>query len=210
VIDNLIKVYDDLFKSERIKELAQVANEYQLPFEKRASFSDQILQIKGFKLFQVKGAKRFLGIISQATTDFPGHIRFYDFAYTKDLETYTTSVIEITSEELFSDYFLIQPKGTLTKFKDFFVADHKLFPRLDDFHANFEISTKTSDAMLLVRESALSLLTKYPHITVEAEGNHFLFYTRKKMMPVHKIINTINFAEDFVDLLYFDEEDDFV
>lgn len=210
MIDNLVKVYDDFFKSERMKELSQVAGEYQLRFERRASFADQHLQIKGFKLFQGKGAKRLIGILSEETTDFPGHLRFYDYAYTKDLETFTTSVIEITSDELFSDYVMIQPKGAFTKMKNFFVADQKLFPRLTNFHANFQISTKTSDAMLLLRESALELLTQFPNITIEAEGNHFLFYQRKKIIPVHKIHTMMNFAEDFVDLLYFDEVDDYV
>ena len=211
MIDNLVKAFDDLFKSERMKELQQVADEYQLAYTRRAAFADQDLQIKGFKLFQTKGAKRLIGILGQETVDFPGRIRFYDFLYTKDLETFATSVIEISCDEIFSDYFMIQPKGTLTKFKDFFVSDPKMFPRLKEFHNSFQISTKSSDAMLILREAALELLLKHPNLTIEAEGNYFLFYRRKKTVPVHKIIPMMNFSEDFVDMLYYeDEEEDFV
>ncbi len=210
VIDNLVKAYDEMFKSDRMQELGQVANEYQLNFNKRVSFAEQDLSLKGFKLFQVKGAKRLIGVLSQNTVDFPGHIRFYDFVYTKDLETFSSSVIEINCTEAFTDYFIIQPKGAFSKMKDFFVSNQKPFPHLKDFHTNFQISTKSSDAMIVLREPALELLNQYPNITVEAQGNHFLFYTRKKAMPVHKIIETMNFAEDFIDMLYLDDEQDFV
>jgi hypothetical protein len=210
MFESLVQVYDEFTKNGRIQDLKQLAKEQRFSFSKRVSFGSQITELKGFKVFAKKGTKRLVGLISQATEGFKGEIRFYDFLRTYELETYTTSVIEIRCDELFAEYLTIQPKGALEKMKGIFVSEEKEFPHLQLFHQNFQISSRSPDASLLLKESVVDLMSQFPGLTFEAEGNYFLFYFRKKEMKIQQIIPNINFAEEFVRLLCFDQEGDFV
>lgn len=210
MLDNLVKVYDEFSKGGRVQDLEQLAREYKLSFTKRESFGKQTTEIKGFNIFSKKGAKRFIGILSLKSEKFKGQIRFYDYLKTKDLETSTTSIIEIFCEDIYTDYFKISPKGAIGKMKGIFVSDQGYFPELIEFHSKFVISTEVEEEDLIIRESALNLILDFPKITCEADGNYFLFYFRKKEAKIQDIISTIDFAEEFVRLLCFDESGDFV
>jgi hypothetical protein len=210
MIDNLVKIYDEVFKSQRVQELEQLAAEKQFSFIKRAAFSTQLTELKSFKVFSSKGAKRFLGVIFQELEELNGMIRCYDYLNTKDLETKSQSIVEIYSEDLVADYLMIEPKSTFSKMKGFFVASESPFPHLETFNHNFQISSKIPEADLLLKESALKLMSFYPGLTFEAMGNHFLFYYRKREMKIPEILPLITFAEEFINLLRFDDMDDYV
>jgi len=208
MLDNLVKIYDDFAKSGRIQDLEQLAKELGYPFAKRMPFGPQTTEIKGFNLFSKKGSKRFIGVISIPAKAFKGSIRFYDYLNTRDLETSTHSVIEIHCEDLYTDEFIIQPKGALRKMKGLFVAPSNPFPHLKDFNSKFEISAYYEGSIL--KESALDLMVDFPGITCEAEGNYLIFYYRKKEIPIAEIIDIVAFAEEFVRLTKFDTSDDYV
>ncbi len=210
MIDQLVKVFDTLTKAGRFEELSLLANDYKLDFKKRSLISAERTEIRGFKVFSKKGAKRFLGILGQASDKFNGQIRFYDFANTKDLETKTTSVIEINCEDIYVDYVEIEPKGTFSKMKGFFVSENLQFPELTTFNQQFQISSRRENGSFWLNKAALVILNDYPGLTMEAEGNNFLFYFRKKEMPVQDIIKAMDMAEEFVRLTCFDQSDDFV
>ncbi len=210
MVDSLVKIYDEFFKSQRSQELEQLAREQQFSFTKRETFSQQLTEIKGFKIFNSKGTRRFLGIIAQDLTDVKGQIRFYDSLRTKDLETKSQSILEIYCENIFADYLIIEPKSTFTKMKGFFVGTEEPFPNLHTFNQNFQISSKIPEASLLLKASALNLMIDFPGITFEALGNHFLFYYRKKELKPHEIVPLMDFGETFLNLLCFDNSDDYV
>jgi len=210
MIDQLVKVFDTLTKAGRLEELSLLADDYKLDFKKRSLISAERMEIRGFKAFSRKGAKRFLGILSQASDQFNGQIRFYDFANTKDLETKTTSVIEVNCEDIYVDYVKIEPKGAFSKMKGIFVSENLQFPELTTFNQQFQISSTTENGSFWLNKIALGTMSKFPGITMEAEGNNFLFYFRRKEMPVQDIIKTIDMAEEFVRLTCFDQSEDFV
>ena len=210
MLDNLVKVFDDFSKGGRVQDLAQLAKEYSFSFEKRQSFGVQPTEIKGFKAFAKKGTKRLIGISSTNPLKFKGKVRFYDYLKTKDLETSTTSIIEIFCEDIFTDYLMIQPKGVIKKMKGLFSSDRIYFPKFKSFHSQFVITSEVDEEDSILRESALSLMLDFPKVTCEAEGNHFLFYVRKKDIKIQDIIPTMEFAEEFVRLICFDKTGDFV
>lgn len=210
MIDKLVHVFDHLTKANRLEELALLAEDFKLEFQKRVPISAQRTEIRGFDVFSKKGTKRFLGILSEPSDRFSGQIRFYDYLKTKDLETKTTSVIEVFCDDICTDYVKIEPKSTFSKMKGFFVSGQKQFSGLDDFYQQFEISARQENGTFWLKKNALSSLTEFPGLTMESEANHFLFYYRKKEIPVQKIIPLMEFAEEFVRLTCFDQTDDFV
>lgn len=211
MLDNLVKIYDEFTKGDRVQNLSQLAQEEHLSFEKRQPFGQQTTDIKGFKIFSGKGSKRLIGILSRPPkTIIDARIRFYDYLVTKDLETKSHSVIELFVKDMDTDYFIIEPKGAIGKMKNIFYSAPLLFPELKEFHKSFRVNYEHPDDVYLLKRSALDLMTQYPEMTCEAEGNYFLFYRRKKVMEVQEIIPCMEFAEEFISLLCYDDSEDFV
>ncbi len=210
MVDKLLDIFDNLTRGARIEELNQLAQEYNLGFQKRLDFAKERIDIKGFKLFGKKGAKRLLGVISILSESFEGSVRFYDYMNTRDLETYTTSVVEVYCAQVNNPYVKIEPKNAFDKMKGFFVSEQKQFENIDAFYQNFQISTKQEGDDFWLKPAALQHLLNFPGITLEAEGSSFIFYIRKKKLEVPQIIPRMDFAEEFVRLICFDYSGDFV
>jgi len=210
MIDKLVNVFDQFMQGDRIQELSLLASDYKLSFYKRSPISAEVIEIRGFEVFGKKGTKRFVGIIGEPSNPFKGQIRFYDYLRTKDLETKTTSVIEVYCEDIYTDYIKIEPKGTFAKMKGFFTTENQQFPDIKSFYQAFQISSKEEGGARWLNKSALQSMEDYPGMTIEASGNHFLFYYRNKQMPVQNIISMMEFAEEFVRLTCFDRSQDFV
>ncbi len=210
MFDALVKLYDDFASKERIQNLAQLARENQFDFKNRIEFGRQPTALKEFDAFDKKGTKRFIGVLDQPMEGAKGTVRFYDFLTTKDLETKSQSIVEIHCEDIFVDHFKIEPKSNFAKMKGFFVSDKLDFPDLKTFNSQFQISSSNENGATPLTRKALQLMEDFPGIRMEAEENYFLFYYLKKDIKLSDILPTIDFGEEFVRLLCFDREDDYV
>ncbi|NNE28005.1 MAG: hypothetical protein HKN16_00105 [Saprospiraceae bacterium] len=210
MLDTLTKLYDDFTKSGRVQDLGQLAHEEGMQFQKRTKFGNQPTELKSFKIFQGKGYKRLLGLMARKASDFEGKIRFYDFLETVDLETYTHSILEVKCDAIFIESLRIEPKGAFKKMKGFFISDESPFPALSEFNNQFQISSKEPDDILWLQEKALELMEGFKGLTMEAHGNYFIFYFRKKTVKIHEILDLADFAEEFVRLVCNDRSGDFV
>ncbi len=210
MLDDLVNIFDDFTKNQRTQNLAQLGLENDLTFAKREAFGIQITFLKGFKIFSTKGKKRFIGILSLYLDKIGANLRFYDYLNTKDLETKTTSVIEICCEEMDTEYFRISPKNSLRKLAKYFKISRNRNTVNDDFLNQYKITLKNSLHPFKIQESVQLLLLKNPGLTIEAEGNYFLFYYKRKEIKIQDILYTFDVAEDFIKLLYLDYSEDFV
>lgn len=208
MLDNLVKIYDDFTKGGRTQDLQQLAKELNYSFSKRDSFGTQTTEIKGLDIFSKKGTKRLIGVIDFPSTAFKGTIRFYDYLNTKDLETATTSIVEVRCEDLLTERFKIQPRGPLRKMKGLFLRSANPFSYLKEFNSKFEI--EEFDDGSLLKESAMELMTEFPGITCEAEGNYLVFYYRHKEVSIADIVSMVAFAEEFTRLTKDDLSGDYV
>lgn len=210
MIDKLVNLYDDFTKRNRIEDLEQLGREYGFEYEKRASYGHRPTELKTFNAFSGKGNKRLLGVLTAATDAFKGTSKFYDYLNTKDLETKTQSIVEIYCDDFFADPIIIQPKSGLSKLKGWLVSEARQFPELKEFYQLFKVSTEHQEDSLWLSEKALSLLIDFPGLTLEAQGNHFIFYYRKKELELTKIMPLVEMAEEFVRLTCHDRSADYV
>lgn len=210
MIESLIKLFDEFTRRGRIDDLYQLSREYGFDFQKRVSFGQQATELKSFRIFRQKGIKRLLGILSLESEQFNGHLRAYDFLRTKDLKMKDQTIIEIFCEDIFTDPVMIQPRSAFDIIKGFLVAEQRQFPKLTNFYQQYQISSPGQDDTLWLNEKALELMSKFQGLTLEAEGNYFLIYIRKKQMNAKEIMPILEFAEEFVRLTCFDRSADFV
>lgn len=201
MLDKLVDLYDSWSKGARAKDLEQLASEFDLRYERRVEFGDQPSDIKSFNVFSKKGIKRFMGVMETDLEKGKGTARFYDYIRTKDLETFSRSVVEIYCEDIRTDYFFIEPKGIFTRTKHMFKPRLKIHPKLKTFHKKFYIDTISEEVQYVLNRKVLDLMLDYPNLKMEAKGHCFVFYLKKGEMPVDQIMPFIDFAEELVSLL---------
>ena len=210
MLDKLVDIYDSWSKGGRAQDLKQLASEYDFRYERRVEFGHQPSDIKSFKVFSNKGIKRFMGVMETDLEKGKGTARFYDYIRTRDLETYTRSVVEVYCEDISTPYFHIEPKGIISRTKNIFKSKLKIHPELKSFHKNFYINTESKEVEYVLNRKVLDLLLDYPNLKMEAKGHCFVFYLKKDEMPIGDIMPLIDFAEEVVSLLGTGEDGGYV
>jgi len=210
MLDKLVDIYDSWSKGGRAKDLKQLAKEYDFRYERRVEFGDQPSDIKSFKVFSKKGIKRFMGVMETDLEKGNGTARFYDYIRTRDLETYTRSVVEVYCEDIKTHYFHIEPKSLINRATNIFKSRLKIHPQVKAFHKNFYIHTESQDVQYVLNRKVLDLLLDYPKLQMEAQGHCFVFYLKKEEMPIGQIMPLMDFAEEVVSLLGTGEDDGYV
>ena len=210
MFDKLINIYDQWAKGGRAKDLEQLAREVNFRYDQRVEFGNQPSDIKSFKVFSQKGIKRFMGVMETDLEKGNGTIRFYDYIRTKDLETYTRSVVEVYCEDLRTDYFKIEPKGFINRTKNIFKSGPKIFSDVKAFHKKFYIETESPEVKYVLNRKALDLMLDFPNLNMEAKGHCFVFYQKKEEMPIDQIMPLIDFAEELVGQLGTGEDSGYV
>ncbi len=200
MFEDLLNFYDDFTKNERTQSLSRLAEEQNFEFRKREPFGEQATILKAFDIFQKKGAKRFLGIIDIPTSELiEGNIRFYDYVVTKDLETKTSSIVEIYSPQTFPGEFSIRPRTSLSKLLKSSSNLNAAFRKGFKVDSNFDLPTLTKEILL-----------DFPKIRIEAKNEVFLFYRKNKQIPITDIFKIVGFAEDFIESFDNRDGEDFV
>jgi len=210
MLDQLVSVYDAWSKGGRALDLEQLAMENEFKFSKREPLGEQMSRIKGFELTKKKGSSRLLGILEGEMIDGEGVLRAYDFMRTQDLETYTTTVIEICSDIVSVDYFKIVPRGFMSGAKKLFKKYPKPFPNNKAFHKQFFVESKSIHLESTLNPAIMDLMMEEPKLTVEGYGSFFIFYKRHKTLPVLDIMPKVAFAEEFISLLSQGERSGYV
>lgn len=210
MFDQLVSVYDAWSKGGRAQDLEQLAMEYEFKFSKREPLGQQVSQIKGFELIKKKGTSRLLGIIEGDLIEGEGILRAYDFLRTQDLETMTTTVIEIYSESVRVDYFKISPKGFFSGAMKMFKRYPKPFPKEKAFHKQFIIQSKSRHLETILTPELMDLMLDEPDLTMEGYGSYFIFYKKNKTLPVLEIMPNVAYAEECVGLLARGESSGYV
>lgn len=210
MLDALVDIYDSWSKGGRAKDLKQLAREYDMKYDRRVDFGNQPTDIKAFKVFKGSGIKRFMGVLETDLESGKGTARFYDYLRTKDLETYTRSVVEVYCEDVRTDYFKIVPKGIWNRTKNLFKSSSNIHKSAKAFHKRFYLETNSSEVQYTLNRKALDLLLDYPNINMEAKGHCFVFYKKKEEMDIDQIMPLLDFAEEVVACLGTGEDGGYV
>jgi len=202
LFEDLVNIYDDFTKNERTQSLARFADENGFEFNKREPFGEQATLLRNFKIFKKKGVKRFIGIVKIPSREgLDAAFRFYDYLVTKDLETTTTSIIEIFIPDSTFGRFRIKAKNGLSRMlsQTFSKSIEAKFKKRFSVESNIDIPLRIKELML-----------DRSKLTVEGFEDTMLFYHHNKPIELTEIFDYVEFAEDFVSMLESTDYEDFV
>jgi len=203
---------DQFFKDDRVEELRQLAQKMKFTFLAKQRFSEQAFEIKDFRIFKGKKAKRFKGILSTQLVELGLKVRIYDYVYFGDEGKKTTTIFEFQSKNLQFPRVRIQRKKTTDFLKKLFKNSPDLpYPGWDYLHKKYTIQCENPFRF----EEAINIffleeLLQQPEISVEGEDDHLIFYLPKKKLPVKEIPKYYEWSLKQIKLLKYNPEDDYV
>lgn len=205
LVDLLVDFKDKIFKDGRSAEYSQLAREKGFKFRKRERFADQDYRIKDFILFKNKSGRRLKGLVFRSETNGTSS-RIYDFWSNNDMEESKTTVIELYHPELNISPFEIRPKRMIKWAKEIIAREQKPFGELVSFNSFYEIkSPNILNTSAELNEVFLDLVSTRKKLRVEGTGQYLLVYYKNKQIPVSKMMEEYQFAQELLVLLLNNE-----
>jgi len=207
--------FDDLIdsfkKNGRVEEMRQIARANKFRFKDREKFAQQDYLLKSFTIFNGKKDKRLKGIMMKEELAFNADIRIYDYWYFGDFKKRKTTVFEIKCAEFDFPKFEIRTKGLFNKMSDLVLSKEKAFPNATDFHAAYEIVTEDSEALEIeLNLQSLNFILDKKDMLVEGDGDYLLVYFLYKQIPAREIMEEYEDVLDFVEVVFKNDEGEFV
>ncbi|MFK7772834.1 MAG: hypothetical protein AB8F94_11865 [Saprospiraceae bacterium] len=207
--------FDDLIdsfkKNGRVEEMRQIARANKFRFKDREKFANQDYLLKSFTIFKGKKDKRLKGIMMKEELAFNADTRVYDYWYFGDFKKRKTTIFEIKCAEFDFPKFEIRTKGLLNKMSEFVLSKDKTFPDATEFHASYEIVTEDPDRLEAeLNLQSLNFILDKKNMFVEGDGDYLLVYFLYEQIPAREIMEEYEDALDFVDIVFKNDEGEFV
>ena len=191
-----------ILKDGKSTEFQQLEEEQGFDFVKREKFADQDYNIKEFRLFRKKHARRLKGLISREVEKDKIKHRIYDYWTNNDMEESKTTVIELFHSGLRLSPFEIRPKRTIKWAKEIIGREPRIYEHLESFHSFYEIiSENEARTASELNEVFLDLVSTKVKLRVEGEGHYLLVYYQNKQIPIARLMDEYNFALELQELL---------
>ena len=207
--------FDDLIdsfkKNGRVEEMRQIARANKFRFKDREKFAQQDYLLKSFSIFKGKKDKRLKGIMMKEELAFNADIRMYDYWYFGDFKKRKTTIFEIKCAEFDFPKFEIRAKGLFNKMSELVLSKDKAFPDATDFHTTYEIVTEDPEALEAeLNLQSLNFILDKKDMLVEGDGDYLLVYFLYKQIPAREIMEEYEDVLDFVDVVFKNDEGEFV
>ncbi len=207
--------FDDLIdsfkKNGRVEEMRQIARANNFRFKDRERFANQDYLLKSFTIFKGKKDKRLKGVMMKEELAFNADLRVYDYWYFGDFKKRKTTVFELKCAEFDFPKFEIRTKGLFNKMSELVLSKDKVFPGATDFHATYEIITDDSEGLETeLNLQSLDFILDKKNMLVEGDGDYLLIYFLYKQIPAREIMEEYEDVLDFVDVIFKNDEGEFV
>jgi len=105
--------------------------------------------------------------------------------------------------------FEIRPKGAVSKMKEFFVEDDRIFPQITEFHTQYEIiSEEINELRFELNHDVLELIAKHPGLSIEGEGHYLLLYRQNKLVEPQYFFSYYEMLVKLIDTLITGQSDE--
>ncbi|MFK8007753.1 MAG: hypothetical protein AB8H03_15350 [Saprospiraceae bacterium] len=207
--------FDDLVdrfkKNGRIEEMRQIAHANNFKFKNRDNFANQDYLLKSFSIFNGKKDKRLKGIMMKEELAFNADLRVYDYWYFGDFKKRKTTIFEIKCAEFDFPKFEIRTKGLLNKMSELVLSKDKVFPDATEFHTTYEIVTDTPEELETeLNLQSLDFILDKKNMFVEGDGDYLLVYFLYSQIPAREIMEEYEDVLEFVDVIFKNDEGEFV
>lgn len=202
---------DAILGNERQSDLQQVAEKQGFRYKKKFQNDRLDIEIKAFDLFKGKKRKRLKNYLSKKDDTINGQISLFDFNKDSDVGKKITTCVLIQSAYLNLPKFIVRPKKTTEKLSEFFLSKEVGLVGFPFFNRKYAIRCLDLEAIQhLFTQQLVNLMVNDKNLWLEGNEDYLLLYEKNKLKSPETLIPFYDFGREMVDIMLYDNSDDFV
>lgn len=202
---------DAIFGNERQSDLQQIADKHGFRYKKKFQNDRLDIEIKAFELFKGKKRKRLRNYLSKKDEVIDGQISLFDFNRDSDVGKKITTCVLIQSAYLNLPKFIVRPKKTTEKLGELFFNKRDGLYAYPYFNRMYALHSIDIEAMQhLFTHQMVDRMVHATNLWLEGNENYLLLYEKNKLKSPQKLIPFYELGRELVDIMLYDNSDDFV
>lgn len=210
MIDFLDDIGDMIFGNKRFDSLKHFASAKQFQVRRKVNAQKLPLDVQKMEFFDGKRKKSIKGYLFKKDVEFNSFNQIFDYYYTGDYGTTTTTIFLYDSESLDLPSFIIKPKGGLSKLGSIF-SSSEWSNVSSEFDKAFSVeSTDLNFMRMVVTIQFAELMLNMKDFTVEGKGSHLVLYKKNSKIDIVDMDNVYDDGRELIDIIVNDNSAEIV
>lgn len=210
MIDFLDDIGDMIFGNKRLDSLKHFASSKQFQIRKKAKAEKLPIEVQQMQFFEGKRRKSIKGYLFKKDIEFDSFNQIFDYYYSGDYGTTTTTIFLFDCESMELPSFSIKPKGGFGKLGSFFSSSE-----WSDVNPEFDKSFGVESSDMNFMRTTLTIqfaevLLRLKNFTVEGNGSHLVIYKRNSKVDIVDMDNIYDSGKELMDIILNDHSAEIV
>lgn len=210
MIDFLDEIGDLIFGNKRFDSLKHFATSKQFQIRKKVKAENLPIEVQQMQFFEGKKRKSIKGYLFKKDVVFDSFNQIFDYYYSGDYGSTTTTIFLFDCELLDLPSFIIKPKGGLGKLGSFFSKSEWSYVN-SEFDKNFSVESSDMNFMrTIVTIQFAEVMLGIKDFTVEGKGTHLVIYKRNSKVDIVDMDNIYDAGRELIDIIINDHSAEIV
>jgi len=210
MIDFIDDIVDLVFGNKRLEALKHFANSKQFQIRKKANAQKLPIDVQKMEFFDGKRKKSIKGYLFKKDMEFNSFNQIFDYYYSGDYGTTTTTIFLFDSEMLDLPAFIVKPKGGLGKLGSLF-SSSEWSSVSSEFDKAFSVESSDLNFMrMVITIQFAEVMLKMRDFTVEGKGSHLVIYKKNSKVDIVDMDNVYYNGRDLIDIIVNDNSAEIV
>lgn len=210
MIDFLDEIGDLIFGNKRLDALKHFANSKQFQIRKKVKAEKLPIDVQGMQFYEGKRRKSIKGYLFKKDIEFNSFNQIFDYYYTGDYGSTTTTIFLYDCASLDLPSFIIKPKGGLGKLGSLFSKSEWSFVS-GDFDKGFSVESQDLNFMrTTVTIQFAEVMLEMKDFTIEGKGSHLVIYKRNSKVDIVDMNNIYDSGRELIDIIINDHSAEIV
>ena len=210
MIDFIDDITDLIFGNKRLDSLKHFAASKHFQIRKKAKAEKLPIEVQKMQFFEGKRRKSIKGYLFKKDIEFDSFNQIFDYYYSGDYGSSTTTIFLYDCESLDLPSFIIKPKGGFGKLGSFF-SSSEWSDVSPEFDKGFGVESSNMNFMrttLTIQFAEVMLQMK--DFTVEGNGSHLVLYKRNAKVDIVDMDNIYDSGKELMDIILNDHSAEIV
>jgi len=210
MIDFLDEIGDLIFGNKRLDALKHFANSKQFQIRKKAKAEKLPIEVQAMQFYEGKRRKSIKGYLFKKDVAFNSFNQIFDYHYSGDYGSTTTTIFLYDCESLDLPSFIIKPKGGLGKLGSLFSKSEWSYVN-GEFDKGFSVeSTDLNFMRTTVTIQFAEVMLAMKDFTIEGKGTQLVMYKRNSKVDIVDMDRIYESGRELIDIIINDHSAEIV
>lgn len=210
MIDFLDDIGDLIFGNKRFDSLKHFAEAKKFQIRRKVNAQKLPLNVQKMEFFGGKKKKSIKGYLFKKDAEFNSLNQIFDYYYSGDYGTTTTTIFLYDCVSLDMPAFIIKPKGGLSKLSNLF-SSSEWSKVSSEFDKAFTVASSDLNYLrMVITIQFAEVMMNMKNCTVEGNGSHLVIYRKNTKVDIVDMDNVYDDGRELLDIIINDHSAEIV